>query len=252
MYLKVSLLLLFCVSSISLGVLNYALALCHLIKLLINTIHASWLSIQLKLKSSIDLNIHLSKLLNMHKNNIVITLTIIMGIVIGACNQLSESSNHNNENLKTIFGKVVQTSAYCGGAAPTQEILDEFEREKPYPDKILYIKDGDVNLFSKPIIKELASDKDGNFEISLPQGKYCIIEQIKKDELKIPDYTEINKIYEQQGQPLQYRVDEQCFKDWWKTCDKILVVENQDIKDFVIKFGHSCGWPCVSGGPLPS
>ena len=185
----------------------------------------------------------------MQKNKIVIALTIIVSIVIGACTQLNDRNNLNDANLKTIFGKVVQTSDYCGGTAPPQEMIDELTREKSFPDKELYIREGNFNLLSKPIIKEFISDKYGKFKISLPQGQYCVIEKIKKEDFKIPDFIEINK---QLPSYSQYYVEsEQCFKDWWKNCDKMLVVENQYIKDFVIKFHHSCCQPCVSGGPLP-
>ena len=184
-----------------------------------------------------------------NKNNIVIVLTIIVSIFIGACTQLNDRNSLNNANLKTIFGKIIQTSAYCGGAAPPQELIDELRREKPFPDKELYVREGDINLLSKPIIKEFVSDKDGKFEISLTPGKYCIIEKIKKEELKIPDFTEINK---QLPSHSQYRIEsEQCFKDWWKTCDEILVVGNQVAQDFVIKFRLSCDHPCVNGGLMP-
>ena len=184
----------------------------------------------------------------MHKTTLIV-LVIIVSVVIGACTQFNDKNSLNNANLKTIFGKIVQTSDYCGGAAPPQEMIDELIREKPFPDKELYIREGNVNLLSKPIIKGFVSDKDGKFEISLPQGRYCVIEKIKKENFKILDFTEINKRLPSYS---QYHVEsEQCFKDWWKNCDKILVVDNQDIKDFVIKFHHSCGQPCVSGGPLP-
>jgi len=185
----------------------------------------------------------------MHKNNIVTTLIVFVSIVIVACTQFNDGNNLNNTNLKTIFGKIVQTSDYCGGAAPTQEMIDKIGMETHFPDKELYIREGNFNLLSKPIIKDFLSDKYGKFEISLPQGEYCIIEKIKKEDFKIPDFTELNK---QLPPNSQYIIQsEQCFKEWWGTCDRLLSVNNQGIEDFVIKFHHSCEQPCVSGGPQP-
>jgi len=183
----------------------------------------------------------------MGKKIILMGVVFLIVLIAGCVQQLSR--NDNLQVMRKISGKVIQTSNYCGGPPPPQELIDELRREKPFPDKELYIREGDINLLSKPIIKKFVSDKDGKFEISLTPGKYCIIEKIKKEELKIPDFTEINK---QLPSYSQYRVEsEQCFKDWWKNCDKILDVENQDSTDSVIKFHHRCGQPCVTGGPKP-
>ena len=165
-------------------------------------------------------------------------------LIIAGC-----TGNGKNLILKKISGKVTQTSDYCGGAPPPQELIDELLKEKAFPNKKLYIRESAVNMLSKPVIKEFTVGDNGTFEISLPSGQYCIIEDVKKENLKIPDFSEINKELPSYS---QYRIQsEKCFKDWWETCDKILLVNNQDITDFVIKFHHDCGQPCVEGGPLP-
>jgi len=183
----------------------------------------------------------------MHTKLISIGILFLIVLIAGCTQQISR--NDNLPNLRKISGSVIQNSDYCGGAAPPPGLIDELQKEITFPNKKLYIREGNINSFSKPIIREFISEENGTFNISLPSGRYCIIEDIKKDELKIPNLTEINK-----GLPnySQYSIqNEQCFKDWWGTCDKILLVENQDINDFIIKYHHSCGQPCVTGGPMP-
>jgi hypothetical protein len=119
------------------------------------------------------------------------------------------------------------------------------------PKKDLYIREGTVNSLSKPIIRVASADAEGNFEIALPPGPYCLVGESKKDALKIPDLTEANKKLVQSrvpGEPFRI-VNEQCFRDWWRTCDKVLRVGNQSIRGLRVKFHQDCYPPCVTGGP---
>jgi len=183
----------------------------------------------------------------MHKKLISSGIMLLIVLIAGCTQQALKTDN--SQNLREISGNIIQNSDYCGGAAPPPGLIDELQKEIAFPNKKLYIRESNINSFSKPIIQEFTSGENGTFNISLLSGQYCIIEDVKKDELKIPNFTEINK-----GLPnySQYNIQsEQCFKDWWGTCDKILLVENQDITDFVIKYHHSCEQPCVTGGPMP-
>jgi hypothetical protein len=46
------------------------------------------------------------------------------------------------QNMKeyTVSGKVTQSSAYCGGMRPSEEMLNELTKSKPYTGKIFYVK----------------------------------------------------------------------------------------------------------------
>ncbi len=148
-----------------------------------------------------------------------------------------------------ISGKVVQTSEYCGGANPSGEILEALRKEKPFPNKQLFVRTGTVNKVAKPILQSFTTDAEGHFEISLPPGDYCVIEEHKKNQLKIPDFTKEN---EKLPASDAYRLtSEDCLRVWWKACDKTLRVKRASLKGVVIRFHLECHPPCVTGGPPP-
>ena len=136
----------------------------------------------------------------------------------------------NGVRLKLVSGRVVQTRCDCGGINPAQEFLGPSQKDKPDPKKAFYIRKGTVNSLSNPILREVSPDVQGNFEVALPPGRYCVVGESKKDALKIPDLTEVNKKLAQSrvpGEPLPI-VSEQCFRDWWRTCDQILQVRSRN------------------------
>ena len=171
----------------------------------------------------------------------VFIIVTLFAILIMGCTTVQEKKYK-------ISGKILQTSSYCGGTISSQELIDQMKKEKPFPNKKLYIRNGNINTESN-VVQEFTSSEDGKFIINLPSGKYCIIEDIKKDELKIPDFSEMNKNLPSYS---QYHVEsDECFQNWWSTCDNVLSVENKDISNFEIRFHQSCSQPCVSGGPIP-
>ncbi len=144
---------------------------------------------------------------------------------------------------RTVSGRVVQTSEYCGGAAPTEEMLESLRKEKPFPHKELFIRAGTLNKYSWPIVQKFTSDAEGSFKIALPPGDYCVVDASKKDELKIPATAKGNQ---KEGESRA-----NCLQKWYRTCDKILNVGKQNLKGVVIKFHHPCNPPCAPGGPPP-
>ncbi len=150
---------------------------------------------------------------------------------------------------RTVSGKVVQTSNYCGGANPSEEILEFLRKEKSFPNKEVFVRAGSVNAIKQTILQKFTSDAEGNFKILLPPGDYCFIDDSKKGIWKVPDFTKEN----QNLAPSEhYRLtSEECLKQWWQTCDKTLKVEKQNLKAIVIKYHRGCNPPCVVGGPKP-
>ncbi len=149
--------------------------------------------------------------------------------------------------LRTISGTVVQTSDYCGGFAPTEEMLESLRKEKPLPAKELFVRSGTANKYSGRVLQRFVSDAEGRFKISLPPGAYCVVEASKKDELKVPATTK--------GSPPAAQVssaDGDCLERWYRTCDTTLKIGKQNLKGVVIKFHHTCNPPCVTGGPPPA
>ncbi len=149
-----------------------------------------------------------------------------------------------------VSGKVMQTSEYCGGAQPPEEILEALLKEKPFPNKRLFVRAGTVNKIARPILQSFTTNAEGHFEISLPSGDYCVFEEGKKDQLKIPDFSKEN---EKLPPAEAYRLtSEECLRTWWHTCDKTLRVKGQSLKGVIIRFHQRCNPPCVTGGPQPT
>ncbi len=153
-----------------------------------------------------------------------------------------------------VSGRVVQTSDYCGGANPTEEMLEYLRKERPLANKQLFIREGISNTLEKPVLQTFTSDAEGNFEVSLLPGDYCVIEENKKDALKMPDVPKGKQLpgRAQKIDPKSRVVNEECLRQWWQACDKLLKVQEQNLADVVIKFHHRCNPPCVTAGPPPA
>lgn len=149
----------------------------------------------------------------------------------------------------TVSGTITETHEVLSGIRPTEDMEREWKRPKPYANKTLYVRIGTSNKYTKKVYRRFTTDSAGRFIIYLPPGKYCIVQQPKRDRLKIPDYTEQNK---QLRNFEQYQVgDKKCFDDWYSACDTTIEVKDKNLTD--IRFNIHFGWnpPCVSGGPIP-
>ena len=57
----------------------------------------------------------------------------------------ADSKINGSSTKFLIKGKVTQTWSYCGGAAPTEEILEQCARPQPYNGKVFFLRKGKVN-----------------------------------------------------------------------------------------------------------
>ncbi|MEW6470070.1 MAG: hypothetical protein AB1458_14175 [Bacteroidota bacterium] len=174
-----------------------------------------------------------------------IPISLIVFPFIFAC---SGSNGMQKGNFK-ISGRAERIGAYCGGARPTQEILEKIKEPKPVVNTKFYVRKDTFNDVSQPVLLEFTTDSSGNFGISLPPGKYCIVNDQKKDKAYTEDlkkkYAVATEWYE--------AADAACLEEWLRTPDAVLIV-NGDVKDFVITWYDRCSWylPCVNyTGPLP-
>jgi hypothetical protein len=180
-------------------------------------------------------------------------LPVVGFLVAGACLAFAtlsavpdawtpKASGRKPAATRAVSGKVVETGDYCGGAAPTEQMLEWLRKEKLVPRKELFVRAGTANR-SSPIVLKFATDAEGNFRISLPPGDYCIIEESKKEPPKAPKASK-GAWNGADSQPT-------CLQKWYGTCDKTLTVGQQDLKDVLIKFHRACHPPCTTGGPPP-
>lgn len=135
-----------------------------------------------------------------------------------------------------VSGKVTQTFTYCGGAMPTQEILDKLATPIPFPKKNFYIRKGNMNTEKAAIIMEFMTDENGNFSLQLAPGIYSIIQEAQAKPLNLKDYLKEN-----------IKVDDDCLKAWWAKPYYLLEIKNDDITELNFTFHH----PCFISGEIP-
>lgn len=141
-----------------------------------------------------------------------------------------------------VSGTVTKTTSYCGGAAPSQEMLSELAKPRPVAGKQLFIKSGNENSKNSAVIQSVVTDSLGHFQIKLKNGTYCIVEEYKSKAIVIPNNDE-NSIW-----------DVKCLQGEYAKCDYRILVENKNVSDININFHVPCIWskPCLQyNGPLP-
>ena len=150
-----------------------------------------------------------------------------------------------NKTTFTISGKVTQTSSYCGGAAPSPEMLEELARPVIYAGRKFSIRKGSINTLKEPVILSFKSDNKGLFSFQLPPGIYSVILEEQVKELNTAAYQKQN-----------ISADAACLKAWWKKPYYILEVKDKDINTLNFSFHHPCfipfDIPCLQyTGPYP-
>lgn len=154
----------------------------------------------------------------------------------------------NTSTKYNISGKILQVGSYCGGAAPSEEMLEEMRKPFPYPTKTLHVRKGTANNSKMPILADIHPDKDGNYNIQLPAGTYCVIVDEQVDALDLNQYNQPANAY--------LNADLECLKDWWSKPYYLLVVKNKDITGLDFSFQRRCfcdsDIPCLNySGPMP-
>jgi hypothetical protein len=125
-----------------------------------------------------------------------------------------------------VEGEVTQTSQYCGGARPPQELLKRLATPSPLANQKLYIRSGLVNELRIPVLDSVVTDKKGNFKIKLPKGDYCIVNRQKKDVETFNEYLEKYRIETE-----TYGViDKDCYSDFVQQPDGFLTIKGTEKK----------------------
>jgi hypothetical protein len=139
-----------------------------------------------------------------------------------------------------VSGSITQTSSYCGGAAPPQDMLDRLAMPQSFPNCTFYIRKSKSNSFLIPTQK-VTTDSNGNLKINLAPGNYCLILENK---LKYPNTDALAG---------QFNIDQKCLKAEWNKCEYSIVVVNKNIS-FTYNVHRRCAWdqPCMQYfGPMP-
>ena len=165
-----------------------------------------------------------------------IYLIALFGLLFSCKNSEKVEVQDKAPVLYSVLGELTQTSQYCGGARPTQEMEDEIRRPRPYPLKI-YLRKDSVNRLGSPVIKEIMPDAEGKLELKLEAGTYCIVREYQL----------------QAANPSSLRsqdvgVDEACFRKKWAECFKSFEVKDASVDLGALNIKHRCflpDLPCV-------
>lgn len=139
----------------------------------------------------------------------------------------------------SVEGTITETSAYCGGVAPSPE--QQFPKPYPKAGIKLLVRKGNFNNPEEKIIDSFVSDAQGKFKIALPAGTYTFIEPWKREKYKTP----------QNDRNLTY--DTACYRKKYHQPDYTLEVKKK-VTDINIHFQRPCAWttPCIIyNGPKP-
>lgn len=128
----------------------------------------------------------------------------------------------------------VRQQVYCGGAAPRPG--QQMQSEGPASGKKLLVRRGSVNE-AGPVVAEVTANRLGLFELRLPPGTYCLIEEGKRDLAPsgaVPQFTNVK-----------------CLEEWRARCDATFTVEpGQALVSTGAAFFEQCFGRCYQG-PLP-
>jgi len=161
---------------------------------------------------------------------------LLTGITFISSSWVHTGLNSKNSRKFLVTGSIMQTTSYCGGAQPTQKILDSFNTPKGIPFGKLFVKSGAKNIEGAPVIERINADANGNFSVYLPEGKYCFVEEWKIKPFKLP----LNNV--------NHKVDSTCFRNLYDSPDFSLNITNKNIHHLEIILHRTCPdkQPCVS------
>jgi hypothetical protein len=156
---------------------------------------------------------------------------------------LSIHQNIFAQKMVLVKGYVTSTHDYCGGAAPSPEILKDLNTENPVSKKVLFIKIGTQNNPKSPVYKKIITDEQGQFTVQLQVGQsYFFIEEWKVRPFSPPsNSTEITW-------------DIQCLRERYLKPDFVLKVKKAKNDIVKINFHIPCSYAPYCGtysGPLP-
>jgi len=109
------------------------------------------------------------------------------------------------DKMMEIVVKFMTTKSYCGGAPPSQEILDREKTPRPLANTTFYIKKGHKNISSTPVYLEVKTDRNGEINVKVPTGDYLILNSSqtsidilkgKMTNIKITDQEGLNQWWE--------------------------------------------------------
>lgn len=174
---------------------------------------------------------------------------LLLSISLGSCAQRKKMTAGAEI---TVYGTLTQTSMWCGGARPPEELVKELATPKPLDTYDLYIRK-DTNNLSNPILYKVKTDKNGNFTLKLKAGKYVVVDSKKKDKAT---YKATLEKYKTETETTG-KIDKDCYAQFVATPDFEIVVPKSAKGSIKVSHNYhrTCDWvgtPCVEyKGALP-
>ena len=141
--------------------------------------------------------------------------------------------------------QLTQTSNWCGGARPSEEMEREFRTPKPYPNCTLYLR-RDTNAISKPVLYTVTTNAAGTATISLTPGKYVVVDIQKKNDSVYQATVEKYKNATETTGP----IDLTCYKIFMAEPDFVITIPKKmtNYTKITHNYHKHCNWsgaPCV-------
>lgn len=146
----------------------------------------------------------------------------------------------------TVSGRFMLKSPYCGGAAPTPDMVKAAQTPQSLASQGFLIRKGTTNAVGSAIETRVTTDASGAFSVQLAPGTYCMVLN-EKEGRRGPDF--LNNA--------NYEIDKKCDDKWLGTCELSFTVTDKNISGLHATLERKCFInsmsPCINwGGPLPS
>lgn len=163
---------------------------------------------------------------------------------------VTEEKDKNSGDVFMVTGKVTQSSSYCGGARPTDEMLNSITAPRPMVGTTYYVRKGTTNDVTQEIVMTFSTGTDGSFSFKLPPGDYIIIDANRLDSSYVKS---IAKKYEKPTASYT-EAKKDCLNEWLKGGMFQFKIIDAPVSNIEWNINHSC-WtddPCVHyTGPYP-
>ncbi|MFL5753640.1 MAG: hypothetical protein ACJ76F_09550 [Bacteroidia bacterium] len=151
----------------------------------------------------------------------------------------------------TVRIKITESHSWCGGMQLTPEEMREIAKPVLCPRKKIFIRAGEFNLVTDPVLANGISDSLGIVSLSLKPGKYCLVDERKSSDKYIKQIFKKLKY----GDKYNSSVTMECLLSWLKAPDLVFTVKKSGEQNFDLNYNVPCSWnatPCsVYHGPLP-
>lgn len=179
-------------------------------------------------------------------------ITSVFFVYFSSCSspkkiQTSQNPQYFDDSVFNVILTIKIKIPYCGGAAPTREMLNRTASEKNAGFYLIYQNGCGDSLWKR----EFSTDSLGKIRLYLPAGKYCL----KRTAKNIP-FEEFYKFHKKENDNFNIYGTKECYYKWWKSCNYSFETANEhEIKEIEIILPSRCFTgenPCQEYiGPYP-